>query len=56
MMEDSYHRHQLDLDELECSNIGRDPRFAGGGWLGPLIIAATILAAIECWAVSAIFR
>lgn len=34
--------------DLECSDIGRDPRFADGRWLGVLVIAAavSVLAAV----------
>lgn len=39
-----YERRQLTLDELECSNIGRNPRYADGGWLAPVMVSALVVA------------
>ena len=45
---------QAYLEELESSDIGRDPRFTNGGWLGiALLVAAALCVAyvgfISAW-------
>jgi hypothetical protein len=39
-------RRAMNQDDLEFSDIGRDPRFTVGGWLGLGLIAAVVLCVI----------
>jgi len=38
--------HKANLDDLEFSDIGRDPRFMNGRWLGLAIMIAAALCAV----------
>jgi hypothetical protein len=45
--------HTANLDDLEFSDIGRDPRFTNGGWLGLAIMIAVALCVVYIGFISA---
>ena len=39
-------RHVMNQDDLEFSDMGRDPRFTVGGWLGLALIIVVVLCVV----------